>query len=164
MKKMIYFALIFFIGIGTAEAQDTQNADNLINFNDVTINNIPVLQLNKASLIQDFGQPLSVSPYFNEMGNVYGDDYNYNGVVFYVESGYVMTFVVTGKQYSITPYNIKVGDNINVLKSYFPLSFKNMKSDAKGYVIGVNIKDEDSFLYIQTDPDYIITKISVISY
>jgi len=164
MKKIIYFALIFFIGIGTTGAQDTQNADNLINFNDVTINNIPVLQLDKASLIQDFGQPLSVSPYFNEMGNVYGDDYNYNGIEFYVEKGFVMTFVVTGKQYSITPYNIRVGDNMNKLKSYFPISFKNMKGDAKEYVIGVDIKETDRYLYIQANPNYIITKISVISY
>ncbi len=164
MKKIIYFALIFFIGIGAAWAQDSQDADNLIDFNDVTINNIPVLQLNKASLIQHFGQPLSVSPYFNEMGNVYGDDYNYNGVEFYVERDFVMNFVVTGKQYSITPYNIKVGDNIKKLKPYFPQSFKNMKSDSKGYVVGVDIKETDRYLYIQTDPNYVITKISVISY
>ncbi|VAW28020.1 hypothetical protein MNBD_BACTEROID07-391 [hydrothermal vent metagenome] len=164
MKKIIYFALIFFIGINASWAQGSQYADNLIDFNDVTINNIPVLQLDKASLIQHFGQPLSVSPYFNEMGNVYGDDYDYNGVEFYVERDVVMTFVVTGKQYSITPYDIKVGDNIDKLKPYLPQSFKNMKGDSKGYVVGVDIKETDRYLYIQTDPNYVITKISVISY
>jgi len=164
MKKIIYFALIFFIGIGTAGAQDSQYAKNLIDSKDVTINNIPVLQLNKASLIQDFGQPLSVSLHFNEMENIHGYHYNYNGVKFTVENGWVQRFIVTDKQYSITPYNIRVGDNMNKLKSYFPISFKNMKGDAKEYVIGVDIKETDRYLYIQANPNYIITKISVISY
>ncbi len=164
MKKIIYIALVVFVSIATAKAQDAQYAKDLMNRKDVTINQIPVLLLDKASLIQKFGQPLSVSPYFNEMQNIQGDFYNYNGVRFYVERGWVMNFVVTGKQYSITPHNIKVGDNINKLKPYFPISFKNMKANSKGYVVGVNIKDEDSFLYVQADTHYIITKISVISY
>ncbi len=164
MKKIIYFTLIFFIGINASRAQGSQYADNLIDYNNVTINNIPVLQLDTVSLIQHYGQPNSITPHFNELENIHGYHYNYNEVKFTIENGWVQRFVVTGKQYSITPYNIKVGDNINVLKSYFPLSFKNMKSDANGYVIGINIKDEDSFLYFQTDLNNVITKISVISY
>ena len=164
MKKIIYFVLIVLIGNGTVYAQASTYSDNLIEFNDVTINSIPVLQLDTISLIQHFGKPLSVSPYFNEMENINGEDYKYNGVVSYVEKNVVMTFVLTGRQYTITPYNIKVGDNINVLKSYFPKSFNNMKNDAKGYVIGVDIKETDRYLYIQANSNYIITKISVISY
>ena len=164
MKKIIYFTLIFFIGMGATWAQDSQYAKDIIASKDVTINSIPVLQLDTISLIQYFGKPLSVNPHLNELENIHGYHYNYNGVKFTVENGRIQRFVVTGRQYGITPYKIKVGDNINLLKSYFPLSFTNMKNDENGYVIGVNIKDEDSFLYIQTDPNYIITKISVISY
>ena len=164
MKKIIYFALIFFVGINASRAQGSQYADNLIDYNNVTINNIPVLHLDTVSLIQHFGEPLSVSPHFNELENIHGYNYNYNEVQFTIENGWVMSFVVTGKQYSITPYNIKVGDNINVLKSYFPLSFKNMKSDADGYYMGINIKDTDRYLYIQAGSNSVITEISIISY
>lgn len=164
MKKIIYFTFIFFVCISAASAQDTLYAKNIIKFNDVTINNIPVLQLDKTSLIQHFGQPNSVTPYFNEMENINGEYYNYNGVKFYLENNVVMNFIVTGKQYAILPFNIKVRDNIDKLKPYFPLSFKNIKSNSKGYEVGVNIKETDRYLLIQTGRDSIITEISVNSY
>ncbi len=164
MKKIIYFALIFFIGINTSWAQGSRYAKDIIVSKDVTINRIPVLQIDTFSLIQHYGQPNSITPYFNEMENINGKYYNYNGVKFYLEKNMVMNFIVTGKQYSITPYNIKVGDNINLLKSYFPLSFKNMKSDANGYYVGINIKETDRYLFIQAGSNSVITKISVNSY
>ena len=164
MKKIIYFALIFFIGINTSWAQGSRYVKDIIVSKDVTINRIPVLQLDTISLIQHFGEPLSVSPHFNELENIHGCHYNYNEVKFTIENGWVQRFVVTGKQYSITPYNIKVGDKINLLKSYFPLSFKNMKSDANGYYVGINIKETDRYLFIQAGSNSVITKISVNSY
>lgn len=164
MKKIIYAIFITLVSFSAIRAQDSSYAKDIISFKDITINNLPVLQMDTVSLIQHYGQPNSINPYFNEMENINGEYYNYNGVKFYLEKNMVMNFIVTGKQYSITPYNIKVGDNINLLESYFPLSFKNMKSDANGYYVGINIKETDRYLFIQAGSNSVITKISVNSY
>lgn len=126
MKKIImYITMLLFIGTLTLNAQDSSNDFNLINFKDQTIDNQFLLGKDKSVLIQNFGQPQTISKKYWEKDNDTAVVYHYKGIVFYIVKNLVYRFTITGPQYSFSPYNIKVGENMDRLQATFPLSYQN---------------------------------------
>ncbi len=160
MKKIIYIALVFFISITTAKAQDAQYDFNVINISQVTVNGLHLIGKDKSVLIQNFGQPVSVSQEYWEMDDVNAEKYNYIGIAFYVVKNLVNLFSIKNNKYSFSPYNIKVGANFDKLQSIFPLSYKNRKGNS----LAINIKDYNRYVVIDADSNNIITKISLFEY
>ncbi len=160
MKKTIYIILFIFVGTLTLSAQDSSYAFNSINFSNQTINGQFFLGKGKSVLTQNFGEPQSISKEYWETEHDTAVMYHYKGVVFYVVKNLVYSFTINSARYSFSHYNIKVGENIDKLKTLFPTSYKNRKGNS----IILNIKGNDCYVQIDADSNNIITKIDMGDY
>lgn len=147
--------MIILIGTLTLNAQDVSYNFNSIDIGDVTINNLQLLGKDKSVLIQNFGQPQSISKEYWEMLYDTAYVYHYNGVVFYVLKNLVHSFDISTNGYRLTSDNIQIGDNIDRLKALYPISYENKKGNS----VFLNIQGYDSYIEIEVDSNNIITKI-----
>lgn len=154
MKKLLLILSIILISFN-CKAQD-----DIINYNNITINNIILAGQDKSILYQTLGQPVSNESYFFEIENKQGELIKYNGILFYTIDNRIVSFEITGSQYSFTSHNIRVGDNISKLKSIYPKSYENKRSNA----IGINIVDYDMFIIVEFNSSNIINLIALGSY
>ena len=160
MKKIIYILILFSIGTLTLNAQNSSYDFNLLDYNDQTINNQFFNGKDKSILIQNFGQPQSISKEYWDMDNDTAVVYHYKGIVFYIVKNLVYRFTIHGPQYGFSPYNIKVGEKLDRLQALFPLSFTNRKGNS----IFLNIKENDSYVEIDADSNNLITRIDTGDY
>ena len=85
--------------------------------------------------------------------------YKYNGINFTIKENTVSTFRITSNKFNLTKHNIKIGDNISILKSIYPLSYENKINDG----ITLVLDDMDMFLVISYNNN-IIDKIALYTY
>jgi len=160
MKKLMFVVVLFILGTATLKAQISTANSNQINFSDQTINGQFLLTKDKSVLIQNFGQPQTISKDYWETTNDTATVYHYNGVVFYIVKNLVYSFTITGSQYNFSPYNIKVGENMDRLQAIFPLSYEH-RQGSKGKSLYLLIKGNDSFVEIYADSSGIIKSIDM---
>ena len=89
MKKTnSFFVLISILLISL----NCKSQNNILNFNEITINNFEILYKDANYLIQNFGQPNSIQPYIYEMDDENGEVYNYSGNLFYIMNNKIVSF------------------------------------------------------------------------
>ena len=155
MKKIILIFSLLIISY-SCKAQDR----NTINSNELTINGVNYLGVNISLLTQNLGQPFTIEDYYFEMDDVMSKKYNYKGILFYIVNNKVNSFEITGSSYSFTNHNIKIGGNIETLKTIFPLSYKNVVKNG----LTLPLSDIDEFIVISYNDNLIIEKIALYSY
>jgi hypothetical protein len=155
MKNIVLIFSLLTISYN-CKAQDR----NTINSNELTINGVNYLGENISFVTQNLGQPFIIEDYYFEMDDVMSKKYNYKGILFYFVNNKVNSFEITGNSYSFTNNNIKVGDNIEILSSIFPLSFTNKRSDS----IGLLFDDMDNYVTIFFNTNNQITMIRMGSF
>lgn len=154
MRKIV---VVVFVLLGfCCKAQEF----NVLNPADVIINGVNFRigsgENDIPLILKTFGKPDRIEDYFFEMDNVKGKKYSYNnGLVLFCVHNSLESFEITGKNYSFTSKNIKVGDAIADLEMIFPLSFA-AKSDT---VLKINYKNWDTAVLIGYNEDGVITKI-----
>lgn len=135
-------------------------AQDIIESNKLTINGVNLVGQNKSILIASFGNPTEIKKDFSEMDNTDMYIYKYNGINLTIIENKVSTFRITNSNYKFTKHNIKVGDNISVLKSVFPISYS--KKNNKGLLLW--LKDYDKNLFISYNNFNIIDGITLYTY
>jgi hypothetical protein len=154
MKKILFIGLLIF---GTIDCK----AQNTINSDELTINNVLVMGQNKSILISSFGQPFEIEKDFSEIDDVDMYIYKYNGIAFYVINDLIDSYEITSDNYNFTKHNIKIGNNVSSLQNVFSLSY-NKKSNEH---ISLWVKEHDKYVSIHFDKvSKIITKIRIGTY
>lgn len=153
MKKIILITIL--IVSYSCKAQE-----NKILSEDLTINGKLIFGMNKSDLILNFGTPTKIEKGFSEMDESDMYFYKYdNDLDFTLIDNTVDTFRVLSNKYNFTKHNIKIGDDINKLKSLYPLSYQNKSNDG----IKLLFSDLDMFLIISFSNN-IIDKIYLHNY
>jgi len=151
MKKIILLSA-FVIFTLTCKSQT-----NTIGANDLTVNGIEVYGLEKALLLEKFGNPLSITQEFFEMDDLYAQKYYYNGMYFYLVNDKVEIFCISNSNYVFSGYSIKIGDPISGLQPYFPISYLNRKGNS----IVLSLDDMDASVLIEYNMVEVITLIKL---
>lgn len=155
MKKLTLILAITLVSINS-KAQG-----EIINYNEITINNIIRAGQDKSILYQTLGQPVSNESYYYEIEDKNGELLKYNGILFYILENKIESFEISGSQYSFTSNNLRIGDDITKLISIYPKSYENRKSSN---VIGINIIDYDMYIIVKFNSNYKIELIALRSY
>ena len=112
-------------------------------------------------MIQDFDQPNTIEDYYYEIEDVMSKKYIYNDILFYIIDDTVDSFEITGGNYLFTNNNIKIGDNIQNLNSFYPISFANKNSEA----LYLDFNDIDMHIIMSYNSfNNLIDKIAIYSY
>jgi hypothetical protein len=121
-------------------------------FTDLNINGISPEQTSN-SLEEKMGRPDTVSDYESEADIETWKDYQYKGNSFYCYENKWIGFELRNNNFYFFKPEIKVGNQIEVVQSSFPNSYKNREIlNGLGFVI-IDIKDEkdkntDSFVLV----------------
>lgn len=150
MKKILFILAIFVLTTSISQT-------NSINSRELTINNIEVFGMDKTTLVQKFGNPLSIIQEYFEMDELYAQKYTYSGIIFYITEGTVEIFKISNENFSFSKYNIKVCDHISKLQSYYPISYSNRRNNA----IILMLSDLDASLVIEYNTNNLITSIEL---
>lgn len=148
------------VSMASAKAQDTPYNFNTIDSSALTINGLHIVGRCKSVIIQNFGQPQSISKEYWEMLYDTAYVYHYNGIVFYVFKNLVHAFDIGTNGYRLTSDNIQIGDNIDRFKAPYPISYENKKGNS----VFLNIQGYDRYIAIDADSNNIITKIYIGDY
>ena len=154
MKKIIHLSFIFFLTIQLSTAQS-----NVINIEDCTINGHVLLGKSSSTLTKIFGTPKSIQDFYFEMDGVMSKKYIFNGIQFYVINDKIYSFEISSNNYLVSKNNIRIGNHIRQVNSYYPISYANRKNSG----IKLEIDGLDRFVIISYQND-IIDKISIYSY
>jgi hypothetical protein len=124
-------------------------------FTDLNLNGIYLGQTSN-SIMKKMGNPDSISNYESETDNEIWKDYQYKGNSIYLfENKWVNFKLQNGNFYFYKP-EIKVGNRIETIQSFFPNSYRNKEIlNGLGFVI-IDIIDEkdentDSFVVLNYD-------------
>ena len=159
MKKITCLIFAILLSLYTY-GQDYSQYDRIDVYKDLTINGHIVFGITKEKMLESFGQPDKVEDFFFEMSNVNGNIFYYeNGLKFYYPD-YVDGFEINSNQYSVTNNNIKVGDSIENLKTFYQNSYNYALTNNKsGLVLLLNV---DYYLAIIFDKETMkITNINL---
>lgn len=153
MKKIIFIVIV--LVSFNCKSQDT------IEMTKLSINGVNILGKDKSLLISNFGQPSEIISSYSEMDENQMYEYKYNGLTVYVINNFVDSFILTNSIFSLSPNNIKIGNNISSIENIFPYSYSNRKRD----YLKLDIKNSDMFLTIEFNHiSKIITKINIGNY
>ncbi len=164
---MKYIILIFSLILTTAfcKAQigssntNGNGKKNEVSISEISINGMPIIGTEEALVLQHLGQPTLTEDYYFEMDEVMAKKHSYNGFLFYAANGFVDSFEMTSENYTFTNHKIKIGDNISVLESIYPLSYASRRQHLLGGSIGLDYNDLDGYATIYFDVSNKITLI-----
>ena len=134
MKKIIII-ILFTIPLNC-------KSQNIVDLNTLTLNNIEFLGKSKSFLFSNLGQAINYEVIKSEMDNKNMCIYKYNGANFIIVDDIVDSFEINNSNFSFTSSNIKIGDNIDTLKTIYPLSFDNKSSKH----LSIQIMDTDMYV------------------
>lgn len=134
--------------------------NSLLSKDKITLNGFKIFVLNIESLIENFGQPLSEEDFFFEMSNKQGKKIFYENLLVYVMNDKIKSFEISGSQYLLTEYGIKIGDNLNILKELFPKSYDNKKESS----LSITLKEYDKYITFFFDEDHKVSMIRMGDY
>jgi hypothetical protein len=123
-----------------------------LTLNDLNINGVSLMQTSN-SWTEKMGNPDTISNYENEMDNETWKDYRYKGNSFYYNENKWVGFELRNEQFYFYKPEIKVGNNINMVQSFFPNSYKNKEIENGLGFIMIDIKltkneNSDAFVVI----------------
>lgn len=150
MKSLKHLTLLFILTFCNCKAQS-----NSINSSEATINGYNVFKATSQFLFQNFGSPNSIEDYFYEMEDENGKIYHYNDISFDIVKDKVFSFTITGSNIEFSTNKFHVGDNINVLESFYPISYSKRKDNA----VVLQVNDIDCAIIFSYNSSGVITKI-----
>lgn len=145
-------ALFFLWSVGMISC--TVKNDSLT-YDDLNINGV-VLQQTTNSIVEKMGNPDTISNYENEMDGETWKDYQYKGNSFYFYENNLISFELRNGNFYFYKPEIKVGNRIEAVQSFFPNSYKNKAiPNGLGFIIiDIEIgkdKSSDSFVVLNYD-------------
>ena len=136
-------------------------SQDIVDNSNVTINGVKVLGEDKSILTSKFGEPSKIIKDYSEADEENMYVYHYSGFEVYVINDLVDSFEIVNNNYKFTVSNIKIGDNISVIKNKFPKSYKERKKD---YLI-IDLKEADKFVSLEFNAtSNNISKINIDNY
>ena len=123
-----------------------------LTLNDLNINGVSLMQTSN-SWTEKMGNPDTISNYENEMDNETWKDYRYKGNSFYYNENKWVGFELRNEQFYFYKPEIKVGNNIDMVQSFFPNSYNNKEIENGLGFIMIDIKltkneNSDAFVVI----------------
>ena len=135
-----------------------------LTLNDLNINGVSLMQTSN-SWTEKMGNPDTISNYENEMDNETWKDYRYKGNSFYYNENKWVGFELRNEQFYFYKPEIKVGNNIDRVQSFFPNSYKNKEiENGIGFII-IDIeltKNENSDAFVVINYNASTNRISSI--
>lgn len=120
---------------------------NTLTINELTINNNNLISKDKSILTQTFGVPSSIEQVYFEMQEKMAYKYDYDGIIFYILDDIIESFEISGTNFSFTNHNIRIGLNISIIESIYPLSYGKRGAN----FVSLNIEGYDNFISIGFD-------------
>ena len=145
MKKV----LLILLSLGLTSSAVKNDS---LTYDDLNINGV-LLHQTTNSMIEKMGNPDNISNYENEMDNETWKDYRYKGNSFYYYENKWVGFELRNEQFYFFKPEIKVGNNIDMVQSFFPNSYMNKEIENGLGFIMIDIKltkneNSDAFVVI----------------
>jgi hypothetical protein len=160
MKKTI---LMLLFSVGFAYAQN-----NSLPYNQLMVNGVS-LNLSKTQLLSSLSISGLPDDYYNEMTGLTYDEYQSGGNSFYFQGNDLVDFTLKDNTFSFMNNSLKVGANISVVSSLYPISFANKEvKSGLGFII-INLTSNagtalDDFVVINYNSSNVITSIHLGEY
>lgn len=160
MKKTIVTFLLF---VGFAYSQNNSLTYSQLKINDISLNS------GKTQLLSSLNISGMPSDYYNEMNGLTYDEYDSGQNNFYFQGNDLVDFTLKDDNFSFMNNTLKVGANISVVSTLYPLSFANKKvKSGLGFIV-INLTSDsgtalDDFIVINYNNSNVITAIQLGEY
>lgn len=167
----IFWIAIFLISIISCTPERVHNSDvNVVNatafsFFKVASGTTISLSSTEGNIILAFGNPSIITPGVSEFNNYPNNKWIYKGATIYLQAGRMVNIDLKSSAFGFffNGSEIRVGEDIDKLKTIFPLSFSSKSTSQM--IVGLNYNGEpvDSRILFAFNKQNLITSISLVN-